>query len=312
MDNLVVAVEAVIPMFCLMFIGVLVHKYQLLSDLELVHLNRMVFRVFFSVMMFYNLYTTNLGTTFRPRLMLFAVGALAVVYVVSFAFVWLTEKQDRRRGAMIQAIYRSNFVLMGIPLVANIFGDENIAVTTMMIAIIVPIYNVLGVFTLETFRGGKFNLGHILLGVLKNPMILGALTGAAFLLLGIPIPKPVLKPLAQITAATTPLALIVLGASFRLGSTKEHLRQLVTCVAARLFIIPAVVLSIAVWLGFRGIEFVTLISIFCTPCAVAGYAMAQQMDSDADLAGNCVVFTSGLSCVTIFCWILLFKGRGIF
>lgn len=312
MDNLVVAVEAVIPMFCLMFIGVLVHKYQLLSDLELVHLNRMVFRVFFSVMMFYNLYTTNLGTTFRPRLMLFAVGALAVVYVVSFAFVWLTEKQDRRRGAMIQAIYRSNFVLMGIPLVANIFGDENIAVTTMMIAVIVPIYNVLGVFTLETFRGGKFNLGHILLGVLKNPMILGALTGAAFLLLGIPIPKPVLKPLAQITAATTPLALIVLGASFRLGSTKEHLHQLVACVAARLFIIPAVVLSIAVWLGFRGIEFVTLISIFCTPCAVAGYAMAQQMDSDADLAGNCVVFTSGLSCVTIFCWILLFKGMGIF
>ena len=312
MDNLVVAVEAVIPMFCLMFIGVLVHKYQLLSDLELVHLNRMVFRVFFSVMMFYNLYTTNLGTTFRPRLMLFAVGALAVVYVVSFAFVWLTEKQDRRRGAMIQAIYRSNFVLMGIPLVANIFGDENIAVTTMMIAVIVPIYNVLGVFTLETFRGGKFNLGHILLGVLKNPMILGALTGAAFLLLGIPIPKPVLKPLAQITAATTPLALIVLGASFRLGSTKEHLRQLVTCVAARLFIIPAVVLSIAVWLGFRGIEFVTLISIFCTPCAVAGYAMAQQMGSDADLAGNCVVFTSGLSCVTIFCWILLFKGMGAF
>ena len=312
MDNLVVAVEAVIPMFCLMFIGVLVHKYQLLSDLELIHLNRMVFRVFFSVMMFYNLYTTNLGTTFRPRLMLFAVGALAVVYVVSFAFVWLTEKQDRRRGAMIQAIYRSNFVLMGIPLVANIFGDENIAVTTMMIAVIVPIYNVLGVFTLETFRGGKFNLGHILLGVLKNPMILGALTGAAFLLLGIPIPKPVLKPLAQITAATTPLALIVLGASFRLGSTKEHLRQLVTCVAARLFIIPAVVLSIAVWLGFRGIEFVTLISIFCTPCAVAGYAMAQQMDSDSDLAGNCVVFTSGLSCVTIFCWILLFKGMGIF
>ena len=312
MDNLVVAVEAVIPMFCLMFIGVLVHKYQLLSDLELVHLNRMVFRVFFSVMMFYNLYTTNLGTTFRPRLMLFAVGALAVVYVVSFAFVWLTEKQDRRRGAMIQAIYRSNFVLMGIPLVANIFGDENIAVTTMMIAIIVPIYNVLGVFTLETFRGGKFNLGHILLGVLKNPMILGALTGAAFLLLGIPIPKPVLKPLAQITAATTPLALIVLGASFRLGSTKEHLHQLVACVAARLFIIPAVVLSIAVWLGFRGIEFVTLISIFCTPCAVAGYAMAQQMGSDADLAGNCVVFTSGLSCVTIFCWILLFKGMGAF
>lgn len=312
MENLVVAIEAVIPMFCLMFIGVLVHKYRLLSDVELVHLNRMVFRVFFSIMMFYNLYTTNLGTTFRPRLVLFAIGALAVVYVVTFAVVCLTEAKPRRRGAMIQAIYRSNFVLMGVPLVANIFGDDKIAVTTMMIAIVVPIYNVLGVFTLETFRGGKFNLGHILLGVLKNPMILGAIVGAAFLLLGIPVPKPILKPLAQISAATTPLALIVLGASFRLGSTQAHLPQLVACIVSRLFIVPAVVLGTAVWLGFRGIEFVTLISIFCTPCAVAGYAMAQQMDSDADLAGNCVVFTSGLSCITIFGWILFFKSMGIF
>ena len=63
-------------------------------------------------------------------------------------------------------------------------------------------------------------------------------------------------------------------------------------------------------LGFRGIEFATLISIFATPCAVAGFVMAQQMDSDADLAGNCVVFTSALSCFTIFCWIVLFKEMG--
>ena len=311
-SNFLVAVSAVVPLFCLMSIGVFVKRSKLMTDEELVHTNRMVFKVFFFCMMFYNIYITDLASTVRPGLMLFGAAGVFSVFLAATALICVFEPSNKRRGAMSQAIFRSNFVLMGIPLVANIFGDENIAVTTMMIAVIVPIYNVLGVFTLETFRGGKFNLGHILLGVLKNPMILGALTGAAFLLLGIPIPKPVLKPLAQITAATTPLALIVLGASFRLGSTKEHLHQLVACVAARLFIIPAVVLSIAVWLGFRGIEFVTLISIFCTPCAVAGYAMAQQMDSDADLAGNCVVFTSGLSCVTIFCWILLFKGMGAF
>ena len=67
MDNLIVAAEAVVPLFCLMFIGVLVKKYRLLSDEELVHMNRMVFRVFFSIMMFYNIYTTDIATTFRPR-----------------------------------------------------------------------------------------------------------------------------------------------------------------------------------------------------------------------------------------------------
>ena len=310
-SNLVVAFQAVVPMFCLMFIGVLIKIFDLLNAAELKRVNRMVFRVFFSIMMFYNLYTTNIGETFRPRLIAFALGALAVVYACAFAFVCFTEKKPKRRGAMIQAIYRSNFVLMGLPLAANLFGDSEIAVTTMMVAIVVPIYNVLGVITLEIFRGGRISVPHLLLDVLKNPMILGALTGAVFFALGIPVPKPVLRPLAQITAATTPIALIILGASFRLGSTKEHKTQLAACVFSRLVVIPGVVLTAAMQLGFRGMEFATLISIFATPCAVAGFVMAQQMDSDADLAGNCVVFTSALSCFTIFCWILLFKELGV-
>ncbi|MBQ8697516.1 MAG: AEC family transporter, partial [Schwartzia sp.] len=78
-----------------------------------------------------------------------------------------------------------------------------------------------------------------------------------------------------------------------------------------LVLIPGAVLTMAAEMGFRGIEFATLISIFATPCAVAGFVMAQQMDSDADLAGNCVVFTSALSCLTIFCWIVLFKEMGV-
>ncbi len=311
-SNFIVAVSAVIPMFCLMFIGVLVKRYKLLTDEELNHMNRMVFRVFFSCMMFYSIYTTNIAHTFRPGLMLFgAVGVLAVCFISMFV-ICRFEPENKRRGVMTQAIFRSNFVLMGIPMVANIFGEENIAVTTMMIAVIVPIYNVLGVFVLETFRGGRFALLPILIGVLKNPMIMGAIAGAACLLLGIYIPKPVLKPIGQIAAATTPVALIILGASFRLGSTLEHRKQLITCVFTRLVLVPAVVLSIAIALGFRGIDFVTMISIFATPCAVASFAMAQQMGGDADLAGNCVVFTSALSCFTIFGWILFFKTIGIF
>lgn len=311
-SHLIVAFEAVVPMFCLMFIGVLVKRFGFLTDAELKRVNRMVFSVFFAIMMFYNIYTTNIGTTFRPHLIAFALAALAVVYLTAFAAVCRTESSPKRRGAMIQGIYRSNFVLMGIPLIANMFGDDNIAVTTMMVAIVVPIYNVLGVFTLEFFRGGRVNALHMFIDVLKNPMILGALTGAAFLLLGIPMPKPLLRPLAQITASTTPIALIILGASFRFGSTREHKPQLIACVVSRLVIVPGLALSAAALLGFRGIDFATLISIFATPCAVAGFAMAQQMDSDADLAGNCVVFTSALSCVTIFCWIVLFKSLGVF
>lgn len=312
LSNLIVALSAVVPMFCLMAVGAFVKFSKLLTDEELKHINRMVFRVFFFFMLFHSIYTTDLAATFRPKLMLFGAGAVAVVFIFLMIFIPRIEKENRRRGVMVQAIFRSNFVIMGVPVVANIFGDANIAVTTMMIAIIIPMYNIFAVFALETFRGGKISILPILAGILKNPMILGAISGALLLNLGVRIPAPVLKPIGQIAAATTPVALIILGASFKLGSAQAHLSQLVKCILGRLIIVPAVVLGVAIVLGFRGIDFVTLIAIFGTPCAVVSFAMAQQMNGDADLAGNCVVFTSALSCFTIFCWILFFKTLGIF
>ena len=311
-DNFIVALSAVVPMFCLMSIGAFVKWRKWLTDEELNHMNRMVFRVFFCCMMFHSIYTTDLAATFRPKLMLFGAGGVLAIFTLLMLIVPRIEPDNKRRGVMVQAIFRSNFVLMGVPIVANIFGDANIAVSTMMIAVIVPLYNILAVFALETFRGGKFALLPILKGVLKNPMILGAIAGATLLTLGVHVPAPVLKPIGQISAATTPVALIILGASFRFGSTHEHRRQLLTCIFGRLILVPSLLLTAAVLIGFRGIDFVTLIAIFGTPCAVVSFAMAQQMDGDADLAGNCVVFTSALSCFTIFCWILLFKTLGIF
>ena len=312
-DNFVVAVSAVVPMFCLMSVGAFVKIQRWLTDDELAHMNRMVFRVFFCCMLFHSIYTTELATSFRPKLMLFGAGGVLIVFLLLMIIVPRIEPDNRRRGVIVQAIFRSNFVLFGIPIVANIFGDANTAVASMMIAIIVPIYNVLAVFALETFRGGRFVLLPIIKGVLKNPMILGAIAGATLLILGVEVPKPVLKPIGQIAAATTPVALIILGASFKLGSTHEHRKQLIGSIFGRLILVPAIVLSIAAFgFGFRGVEFVTLVAIFASPCAVVSFAMAQQMGGDSDLAGNCVVFTSALSCFTMFCWILLFKTLGIF
>lgn len=312
MENFFIALNAVVPLFCLMLIGVLIRRARLLSAEELVHMNRMVFDAFFSIMMFYNIYTTDIASTFRPKLMLFGVAALMMIFVLSFVLVCFFEKDNRRRGAMIQSQFRSNFVLMGIPLVGNMFGPDEIAVTTMMVAVIVPMYNILGVFTLETFRGKKFALWPILLGVMKNPMILGAFVGALFLIIGIPVPKPILKPLGQITAATSPIALIILGASFSFDGVSKYKLQLIVCVLTKLLVVPAIVLAAAAFMDFRGGDLLTLISIFCTPCAVASFAMAQQMDSDAELAGNLVVFTSVFSCVTIFAWIFFFQGLDMF
>jgi hypothetical protein len=263
--------------------------------------------------MFYNMYTTTIATAVRPRLLAFTVSALFIVLLLSAVVVCTVEKDNRSRGAMLQALFRSNFVLLGMPLVENIFGPEALAVPTMMIAVVSPIYNSVSVFFLESFRGeGRFSLIKTLRTVLHNPMIVGAILGAVFMLTGTTVPEPVLKPIRQIASCTSPVALIILGASFQFGTISEEKRNLIIVVLGRLVVIPALVLGTAYYMGFHGVDFVTLLCIFATPCAVASFAMAQQLGSNAELAGNSVVLTSAFSGLTLFCWVVLFQVLGTF
>ncbi|MBQ9256742.1 MAG: AEC family transporter, partial [Acidaminococcaceae bacterium] len=145
-QHFIVAVKAIIPLFILIGMGIYVRWRKMLTDTELQHVNAMVFRVFFFCMMFYNMYTTTIATAFRPRLMAFTVTALFVMLLVSGIVVCTVEKDNRSRGAMLQGLFRSNFVLLGLPLVENIFGPEAVAVPTMMIAVVSPIYNIVSIF----------------------------------------------------------------------------------------------------------------------------------------------------------------------
>ena len=148
LDNLVISVEAVAPMFIVMAVGVFVRRKGFISEQEVKRVNRMIFVVLFPALMFNNLYGKELSDAFNPRLAAFAVGMLAAIYIATVVFVLKVEKSQKSRGAMIQAIYRSNFVIMGIPIVSNIFGSDNLAMTSVMITIIVPIFNVLAVVLL--------------------------------------------------------------------------------------------------------------------------------------------------------------------
>ena len=82
-------------------------------------------------------------------------------------------------------------------------------------------------------------------------------------------------------------------------------------VIGRLIIIPAVVLGLACMIGFRGVEFASLLGTFASSTAIASFTMAQQMGGDAKLAGNAVVATSALCSLTLFLWAMIFKTVGV-
>ncbi|ORT99221.1 hypothetical protein D081_2086 [Anaerovibrio sp. JC8] len=310
-SNFIVALEAVLPIAILIGIGLLVKKMHFLTKDEINHVNKLVFKILFFCLLFQNMYQADFGLAFQPRLLLFAFVAILATVAVAAVVVCYFETDNKRRGAMIHSIYRSNFIIIGIPVAANIYGHDKIAITAMLITVVIPMYNVLAVAIFETFRGNSIRLKPVLLGIAQNPMILGCVTGIIFSLCHIVVPDCILKPIFQVGSATTPLALILLGASFTISSVMRNKLSIALCTIARLIIAPAIILPVAVWMGYRDIELVSLMTVFAAPCAVVGFTMAQQMDSDYELAANCIIATSGFSCLTIFGWIFLGKTLGL-
>lgn len=310
LTNFKIAVEAVLPIFLIILTGMGARHLNLMTDTELKSANKAVFQVMFPIMMFNNLYTSDFSGVIIPEYIIFCVVMLLLVYFLGVGITLIVEKDNYSRGALIQAMYRSNFVLMGIPIMENLLGDEVLGLTSIMVAIIVPLFNVLAVVTLEVFRGGKIGPLSVTKKILSNPIILGALAGLVALIVGLKLPTVIQKPISQISSATTPVALLIMGASFHFSSIRENWKNLIFGVLGKLIINPGIALTVGYFLCFRGAPLALLIVMFGAPCAVSGYTMAQQMDSNAELSAACLIFTSMLSCVTICGWIFLFKQLG--
>ena len=307
-----VCLNAVAPIFLMMALGFLDRRLGAIKREDGPKLNKLVFRWFMPVMLFYNIYTSELSRAVQPRLLAFTALCVLCAYGRSFGYVLLTEKDKNKRGVKIQGLYRSNFVIIGIPLAAQLVEGADLGPVVVLISVVVPMFNVLAVVTLEVFNGNRPKPGRLLLDIIKNPLILGTAAGLALLLLDIRLPEAVVSTARQIGNVTNPLLLFLLGAFFEFGGLRRYIKDLVEVCLGRLVVIPGIFLTLAYLAGIRGVEFAGMIAIFGSATAIASFTMVQQMGGDAELAGDIVVATSALCCFTMFMWSLLFKTLGAF
>ena len=312
MSNIQICVNAVLPMFIYIVIGAVIKKLGMMSKEENRRFNRILFTFFYPVLLFDNIYSADLADLIDLRLVCFALVFITATVLITTAVIVRIEKDDASRGAMIQAIYRSNFVLMGVMVVNSIFGEAGLPVAAMMVTVVVPYFNFIAVILLEHFRGGKADIKTVIIKILKNPLIIGALTGALFSVAGIGLPGIAAEVLDGMSAATLPIALIMLGVSFDPSVITARRKSIVVCIIGRLIAVPMIGLPLAALAGFRGAAFVTLLIMMASPTAVSSFPMAVAMDSDGEIAGSAVMISTPLSCLTLFMWLFIFKTLGIY
>jgi len=312
MESLILSFNSVMPIFLLMLTGYILKAVNIADKKGFDTVNRLVFKAFLPTLLFYNIYKTESADVVNPGLMIFTVAGTLIVFAVGYASVFILTKDNAKRGVMLQGFFRSNYAILGLPLVEYICEGKTSGLSSLMVAVIVPLFNVLAVISLERFRDGKLDIPKMLKGVLTNTLIIGCLLGLVFYLAGIKLPDVVEKAVSDVAKIASPLAIIVLGASFTFSSLRGCVKELCTVVAARLVIVPAIAIFFAVLLGFTGEALACVLIAFGAPVAVSSFSMAQQMGGDEALAAQVVVVSSALCLLTLFGWIFLLNSMGLF
>ena len=216
MENLIFSLNATVPVFLMMILGLVFKKIGWIDDVFASKMNKFVFLVPLPVLVFEDLATVDFSKVWDIRFVLFCFIVTLISITISFVISCLLGDQSIR-GEFVQAAYRSSAALLGIAFIQNIYGNAGMA--PLMIIGSVPLYNMMAVIVLSVFKPGQNGLDRAVIkktlkGIVTNPILIGIVAGLLWSALKIPMPAIPKKVISSIGNVATPMGLMAMGATF--------------------------------------------------------------------------------------------------
>ncbi|MFP4286783.1 MAG: AEC family transporter [Candidatus Izemoplasmataceae bacterium] len=323
MDALLFSIQALMPLLLLALLGAFLVKVHILNDHFADQMNRYIFYVALPVAIFLSLARSDLLETINFSVIGFIIGIFLLTTLIGYLIVNLTPFEKAKKAVLMQAVFRGNFVIIGLPLAERLGGANAVTYLVIANAFILPLTNTLSIFAFKWFKDKdsvKESLSHFLKKTFLNPIMLSIYLGISFFFLKIlsglnlnQIPF-VEDTLTMINQTLTPLALIAIGAKIKLSRLKLNQSEILVSVGLRMSMVPVVAFSL-VYL-FRnlfnfGDAYITMIALFASPVAIASVAVTKGLNGDDEFASQVVIATTICAVVTLFIAITLFKSLGL-
>ena len=309
-QNLIIAINCVIPVFISICVGYLIRRTNVVPEETYSHISTVAFYVLLPAQIIANIYGAELSAAFDPSLTAFMVIGVLLWFCIAYVSCTLLEPNRRARGALVQSFFRTNIAVIGISMAAPMMDSSGLACMSMLIAVVVPIYNILAVVTLESCRGQSVDLRATLKGIATNPLVIACVAGFLLLVSGIKLPESVESAIRSLGTSGSVMTLLSLGASFQINGLMKNWKKVAIANLMKLVLGPFVFIAAAILLGFRGNDLGCVLMCTASPLASAAFPMAIARDSDHELTGQIVVTTSFLCCFSMFLWIFLLKQLG--
>lgn len=312
-NNLIFSLNATVPVFLMMVFGWAIKRTGILDEHTTNKLNQFAFKILLPALLFMDLSDADFKAVWDTKFVIFCfiVTLLSITIAMMLSFL---HKDKSERGEIIQAAYRSSAAILGIAFVKNIYGEATMA--ALMIVGTVPIYNIAAVTVLSVTspktNGDNSDKNKLILNTVKNvvsnPIILGIAAGLLWSVLDIPQPVILTKSISYLGNMATPLSLIALGASIKLGDAKEKLPSAAWISAVKLVLFCVLFLPAAVALGFRGEKLIAILVMLGSATTGSCFVMCRNLGHNGTLTACTVMLTTLLSAFSLTTWLFILKS----
>ena len=285
MDVFVNIITALFPLVALIAMGYIFKRTQFLSDEFWRGAEKLNYLILFPVLLFNNLaYVKFEGATLTQVLL-----ALVIIIIMSSLTLWIARAFSHipvaRFGVYVQSQIRFN-TYIGLSIMSLLFGAQGMQMFAMMIALAIPLVNVISVLAFSQGQGLKPR--QILFSVIKNPLILGCVVGIIFNLLQLSLFSGLEQLLKFLANMSLPLGLISVGAALQFAQLKHDYMRLLLNTLGRLIGVPCLAYLICSMLNLNDFETVILV-VFCSlPTASAAYILTRYFNGDSQLMAGVI------------------------
>lgn len=291
-----------LPLFVLVFVGYALvlwgHWPKSVSEA----LTRFVFSIALPALLFHLMSDMSKLPPVDARLLIAFFGSCLVVFAIGRVVAARLFKLD----GVSQSVFAlggvfSNNVLLGLPLAKVALGDAALPSVALVL-----VFNALTLWTLVTVsvewaRHGSFSLAGFwktAKGVATNPIVASIVLGTLFGLTGLQLPSLAEVPLAMVSQAAAPLALVALGMGLAEFDVRLGWRQSVAICAIKLVVQPLVVWGLAKLLGLPPMETQVVVLLGSIAVGANVYLMSRQFKVMEGPVAASLVLSTALASIT--------------
>ncbi|WP_321340508.1 AEC family transporter [uncultured Cohaesibacter sp.] len=307
-----VIVEAIIPTFFLIGLGLYIRRSGLVPEDQWGGLETIAYWLFFPALIFNSLFKADLTNVPLGDMTFVLVSAIILMAVLMLAlypvFRSLYSIDNPSYTSIYQGVLRWNgFIALAI--VQKAFGNDAMALVAVSMASMIPVINIIIVGIMAVFGpNGRPSFGRVLLNIIKNPFIIASVVGLVVNLAGIPIWDPIASTVEITGRAGLACALLMVGAGIKLKHAFPPVRDVWFACILRLVGMPAIAIGFALLFGLSGQPLEVVIISTAVPTAMNSYVFAKKMGGNAPLVAAIVTWQTPLSALAIPLWLALVRS----